>query len=579
MSSEQVGSGSRSRPALTAVACLERVLESLERVGLVPPAEDGTFLPDAAMCDDCTHEIENPRARRFGYAFTSCSRCGPRFSLARTVGLRLCAQCEAEYESPEDRHFRAEPLACPTCGPRLWLEIPDGRPLPMIGNDAGDAAVIAGAQRLLGEGAVLAIKGTGGFHLACDATNAGAVRRLRQRKGQGQSAFALMARSLAVIARYCDVGPAARTALGSPAAPVVVLPRRGGALPDDVAPGLGTLGFMLPATPLHYLLMARLDEPVVMTSGNRATCPSCTDNRAARLQLAEIADAFLMHDRDIVNRVDDSIVHVVDGAARVLRRARGYAPATLRMPPGFEQAPRVLSMGGDLKNTFCLLQEGRAMLSAHQGDLQDAATCEEYRWALDSLSRLFEHTPECLAVDPHPEYLSTKLGKERARLGGVALESVQHRHAHAASCLVDNGVPLDAPPVLAVVLDGPGMGLTRELWSGEFLITGYAKCTRIACLQPGRPGVSTGQIAADSHIGLADAVVRLASTLAAEGGIGTAALSGDVFENATLFERIATGLRDAGMNVLTHRQIPPNDGGLAIGQAAVAAARLLRRRR
>lgn len=447
---------------------------------------------DAATCRTCMEETLDPANRRYRYAFTNCTDCGPRLSIVSAipydrantsmVDFALCTECCAEYENPDDRRFHAEPNACPVCGPKCWLERTDAAVSSVRPNgiDAVDTA-----SALLQQGEIVAIKGIGGFHLACDATNADAVQRLRGRKRRYDKAFALMARDNEVIARYCSVGADEQRLLASPAAPIVLLQADGGErLPTTIAPGLNTLGFMLPYTPLHHLLLRDMDRPIVLTSGNLSDEPQCCGNSEARKRLASIADYLLLHDRDIINRLDDSVVRVMDGKPRVLRRSRGYAPGTLRLPPGFEKAPPVLALGGELKNTFCLTQHGQAIVSQHQGDLEDAATYADYRRNLSLYQRLFEHRPQLLAVDMHPEYLSSKLGSEWSERDGLPVEAIQHHHAHIASCLAENGVPLGTDPVLGVALDGQGYGVVDEmrgeLWGGEFLLADYRSFTRVA---------------------------------------------------------------------------------------------------
>ena len=420
-------------------------------------------VPDAASCELCMAETLSPSDRRHRYPFTNCTHCGPRFSIVSAIPydrantsmrrFALCPDCTAEYENPADRRFHAQPLACPACGPTIWLEPLGDGPSPATADAAETAA------RLLLDGAIIAVKGIGGFHLACDACNADAVERLRTRKHRYDKPFALMARDLDIMRRYCAMTPQDERLLRSAASPIVVLPTEGRErVAAAVAPGQRTLGFMLPYTPLHHLLFEGVDRPIVLTSGNLSDEPQCIDNDEARLKLAGIADYGLFHDRDIVNRIDDSVTRVMAGEVRMLRRARGYAPAPIALPEGFAASPPVLAMGGELKNTFCLLKKGQAILSQHLGDLEDAATFAEYRRSLALYCELFDHAPRILATDRHPQYLSTQLGQEWAAREGLALEEVQHHHAHIASCMAEHAVPLDAPPVLGIALDGLGYG-------------------------------------------------------------------------------------------------------------------------
>jgi hydrogenase maturation protein HypF len=336
-------------------------------------------VPDAATCAACVAEIFDPCSRRYGYPFTNCTHCGPRLTIMtglpydreRTTmaAFALCEGCAREYFDVKDRRFHAQPVACHTCGPRMRLERADGE---VISPESASA--------LLGQGAIVAVKGLGGFQLACDASHEGAVARLRNGKRRGRKPFALMARDLEVIQRFCEVDRLSEALLASSAAPIVILPARGAEhVAGAVAPGVGTLGFMLPNTPLHHLLLRHMAQPIVLTSGNLSDEPQCIDLAQAKARLKNVAQFFLTHDRDIVQRVDDSIMRVVAGAPRVLRRARGYAPAPLTLPPGFDHVPEILAFGGELKNAFCLLRDGQAILSHHIGDLENADTYADYQ--------------------------------------------------------------------------------------------------------------------------------------------------------------------------------------------------------
>ncbi|HFQ15858.1 MAG TPA: carbamoyltransferase HypF, partial [Rhodobacteraceae bacterium] len=448
-------------------------------------------VPDAATCPDCLADIRDPANRRYRYAFTNCTHCGPRLSIIRAVPydrantamavFGMCPRCRAEYEDPADRRFHAQPNACPECGPRLWLEDAAGARVPP---EAGEDE-IAAACRLIKAGSIVAIKGLGGFHLACDAANGAAVDRLRRRKRRHAKPFALMARDLRMAGQYVRLDDKSRRQLESAAAPVVVLPRDPSAPPlaDALAPGQDSLGFMLPYTPLHHLLMDGFDGPVVMTSGNLSEEPPCTANDPARAKLAAIADYLLLHDREIINRLDDSVVHFAGGRARLLRRARGFAPAPVRLPRNFAAAPRILAMGGELKNTFCLIREGQAILSPHIGDLDDAATHADYRHHLALFKRLFAFEPDMICVDAHPGYHSTQWGAKLAAEPGLPLVEVLHHHAHIAACMAEHEVPVDRK-VLGIALDGLGMGENGELWGGEFLLAGYRGFERLAHFVP-----------------------------------------------------------------------------------------------
>ena len=448
------------------------------------------IIPDAATCAECLSEINDPSQRRYRYPFTNCTYCGPRLTIIEAApydrattamrGFPICAECTAEYVDPADRRFHAQPIACPRCGPRLSLSTSAGQPVDVP--PRGDAITVT--ARLIADGHIVAIKGLGGFHLACDATNPEAVVRMRKRKRRFGKAFAVMMPDLDTVRRFCVLSTMEAQLLQSREAPIVLLDTDGDHFPEAVAPGLSTVGVMLPYTPLHHLLMQDLGRPAVMTSGNRSDEPQCTDGQEARARLAGIADYILDHDRPIVNRVDDSVVRVMAGESAMLRRARGYAPTPLLLPKGFEQASPVLAMGGELKATFCLAMNGQAILSQHLGDLENAPTFDDYRRTLNLYLRLFDHKPRFLAVDRHPDYLSRKLGEAIAEQSGIQLIDVQHHHAHIAACLADNHVPLDSAPLLGVALDGLGYGDDGTIWGGEFLIADYRSYRRIGSLRP-----------------------------------------------------------------------------------------------
>lgn len=674
--------------------------------------------PDAAICSACRAEVLDPGDRRFGYAFTNCTHCGPRLSIIRGIPydrantsmavFPMCPNCAGEYRDPADRRFHAQPNACFVCGPRVWLEsLAEGDAVERRGDETPSErafAVIEGAVELLRRGGILAIKGVGGFHLACDATNAAAVGELRRRKHRYAKPLALMVLDAAMAERYCALGRVEREALESTAAPIVLLRRlAGSAIAEGVAPGQDSLGVMLPYSPLHLLLMQHSGSPLVMTSGNLSEEPQCTENGEARERLGGIADAFLMHDRAILNRVDDSVVRVMDGTPRILRRARGFAPTPMALPQGFEGAPSLLALGGELKNAFCLLKDAQAILSQHIGDLENLAAEQGMRAALALFRTLFRHEPQAIAVDLHPRYRCTRIGRELALQAGLRVVEVQHHHAHIASVLAENGRPAAAPPVLGLAFDGLGFGTDGTLWGGEFLLADYRRAERVGrlrsfpliggdraakepwrnafahlygclgeapalwgglgCLQ-GRPletamqmvdkqfnsprttaagrwfdavaaalgihadgiayegqaaieleiaaarfgldqaeafpfaietadgglvldptpfwrrllaglegGESTEALAAGFHAGLTAAVLEMAGRLCQRHGVDTLALSGGVFQNRLLLEGVAQGARRMGLQVLQHRLVPANDGGIALGQAAIAALR------
>ncbi|MGH9928735.1 MAG: carbamoyltransferase HypF, partial [Pyrinomonadaceae bacterium] len=353
--------------------------------------------PDAAVCGACRAEVLDPKERRYGYPFANCTHCGPRFSIVKEVpydrvnttmaDFPMCASCTSEYLQPADRRFHAQPIACPTCGPSIWLERMD---TSATAAHPRATAPLDSVIELLKSGGVVAIRGLGGFHLACDATNAEAVKRLRQRKHRYGKPFALMAKDLETIRRYCNLTSAEAELLQSPEAPIVLLSADGPEqLPEGIAPGLNAVGFMLPYTPLHLLITRQIDRPLVMTSGNISDEPQVTSLDNARTGLRGIADAMLMHDREIANRIDDSVVRIVAGRPSLIRRARGYAPSAVPLPPGFDGAPDLLAFGGELKATFCVLKDGAAILSQHQGDLEDFSTFEDYQKNLQLYSRIY----------------------------------------------------------------------------------------------------------------------------------------------------------------------------------------------
>jgi hydrogenase maturation protein HypF len=437
--------------------------------------------PDAAICIACADEITNPSERRFRYPFTNCTHCGPRLSIvegipfdrAQTTMARyaMCEACGTEYRNPADRRFHAEAIACHTCGPTATLLRLDGG-VEGFGQHSTRDSVDA-ASTLIQMGEIVAIKGIGGYHLACDATKADTVARLRRLKRRDAKPFAMMARDIDIIRSYCSVGGKEESALTGPPGPIVLLDVQGSKrLPEAIAPGLSTLGFMLPTTPLHLLLLRHMNCPVVMTSGNVSNEPQVINDVAAGERLAGIASYALVHNREIANRVDDSVVRVMAGRARILRRARGFAPAPIALPSGFEAAPELLAMGGELKATFCMVKEGAAILSQHQGDLEDAPTFDDYRKTLALFTELFDHAPVALVADKHSEYLSSKLAHERARADALPLLEVQHHHAHVAACLAENGAVSTATDVAksaaGMVLTEPGLaGIVAAVKEGR----------------------------------------------------------------------------------------------------------------
>ncbi|MCE2903777.1 MAG: carbamoyltransferase HypF [Anabaena sp. CoA2_C59] len=449
--------------------------------------------PDAASCPQCQREIFDPFSRYFRYPFTNCTHCGPRLTIIRAIpydrdntsmaNFPMCKECEREYEDVENRRFHAQPVACFVCGPRAWLERADGK--PMISDMFSMLDDLDAVCTLLQKGEIIAIKGLGGFNLACDATLQNAVQKLRNRKYRYHKPLALMARDINIISEYCYINDLEKQLLTSSAAPIVLLKIKDNSkLASDLAPGQNTLGFMLPYTPLHHLILRRMKVPIVLTSANISNEPQCINNEDAKDKLSKIADYFLLHNRDIVNRVDDSVVRVIDNKIQTLRRARGYAPAPIILPPGFEKIPPILAMGSELKNTFCLLREGEAILSQHLGDLENASAFNAYQETLNLYLNLFQHKPEIIAIDKHPEYLSSKLGKQLATVNHIKLEEIQHHHAHIAACMAENQISLDTKPILGIAFDGLGYGEDGTLWGGEFLLADYQSFQRLATFKP-----------------------------------------------------------------------------------------------
>jgi hydrogenase maturation protein HypF len=442
--------------------------------------------PDVATCAACLDELFDPANRRYRYPFINCTNCGPRFSITRAVpydralttmaAFSMCAACQAEYDSLADRRFHAQPNACPVCGPRIQLLDRQGVDLGIPPPD-----VIAHAARLLREGAILAIKGLGGYHLACDPCNPDAVHALRCRKARQDKPFALMARDLAQARALCQVGPEEATLLTSLARPIVLLLRRtGDGVTADVAPRQTSLGMMLAYTPLHHLLLHDMGAPLVMTSGNRSDEPIAYQDEEALARLGDIADYFLAHNRPIHMRCDDSVARIVAGAPYLTRRSRGYAPAPLTTVEPFSR--HILACGGELKNTFCLAKEQHAFLSHHIGDLENYETNCSFQEGIAHYCGLFDVQPQLVAYDLHPEYLSTKYARELEEQGLSAI-GVQHHHAHIASCLADNERPI-GERVIGVALDGTGYGTDGTIWGGEFFAgsiqAGFARRAHLA---------------------------------------------------------------------------------------------------
>jgi len=471
-------------------------------------AEEGAMTlvsPDTATCPECTAELFSASDRRYRYPFINCTNCGPRFTIIGdvpydrpTTSMRdfpMCPECAEEYADPGDRRFHAQPDACFICGPRLYLNAPGGAPdwgwapevevAPRSHRDrdveaSRSDAILAAAVDLLRAGRILAIKGLGGFHLACDATNADAVAALRERKRRWGKPLAVMVRDLDTASAYCHVDETEAALLTGSVRPIVLLRKRstggpvtGGHLAPGVADGLTEIGVMLPYTPLHHLLLSAVDGSLVMTSGNLSDEPIATDNSEALERLAPIADAFLLHDRAILSRYDDSVVRVVEGRTEIVRRSRGYAPFPIALP--FESDTDILAAGPEQKNTFTLLTKGYAFVSQHIGDMENAETLASYEATIRLYERLFRISPETVAFDLHPEYLSTKwaLSQPQPKVG------VQHHHAHVVSVTAEHGI---SERVIGVAFDGTGYGEDGRIWGGEVLLADWEEYERFAHL-------------------------------------------------------------------------------------------------
>ena len=446
---------------------------------------------DAATCSACLSDVKDPSNRRFGYPFTNCTHCGPRFSITVNIPydrantsmatFSQCKDCLKEYHDPNDRRFHAQPNACPTCGPTLWLEDNLGHRY----NETVNHLAIELAAKLLANGKIIAIKGLGGFHLVCDATNTQAVKTLRRRKNRPAKPLALMAKDIAQVHQFAHTSTTCCELLQSSAAPVVLLEKKEPTnLAQCVAPGQNKLGMMLPYTAMHHWLLDNLTAPIVCTSGNKTDEPQCISNEQARTQLASIADYLLIHDREIVNRIDDSVLLLGKENHRSLRRARGYAPRPIPLPYGFTDIKPTFAAGADLKNTFCVAQNNQAIVSQHIGDLENYSTQQDYRKNFELYQSLYQFKPSVVAVDKHPNYFSTRFGEQLAANQDLILNRVQHHHAHIAALMVEAKKPLLSPPLLGIALDGLGYGDNDTLWGGEFLLVDYAKSTRLAHFQP-----------------------------------------------------------------------------------------------
>jgi hydrogenase maturation protein HypF len=514
----------REKPPRSSIQSLEA--SWLDPVGFaafeIRPSEAGgaktaLVLPDIATCPDCLGEIFDLHNRRYGYPFTNCTNCGPRFSIIKALpydrastsmaGFIMCLQCQAEYDDPLDRRFHAQPNACPVCGPQLELWDRKGRAVSSVdpGSIERSRGAIAAAADAIRQGQILAVKGLGGFHLMVAAHNDEAIRRLRELKHREEKPFALMFPSLPAIQAACEVSPLEERLLRSPEAPIVLLRRQHptrntqhvSALPASLAPGNPNLGVMLPYTPLHHLLLSSLWFPLVATSGNLSDEPICTDEHEVLERLGGIADLFLIHNRPIVRHVDDSIVRVMMGRELVLRRARGYAPLPIQLPATIAnrqsaQGNAVLAVGAHLKNTIALSVGRQAFISQHIGDLETDQANDAFRRVITDFQDLYGACPAIIAADAHPDYLSTRFAQEIANPDpqpstlNPQIITVQHHIAHVLSCMAENELE---PPVLGVSWDGTGYGLDGTVWGGEFFLVTETSCERVAHLRQFRlPG-------------------------------------------------------------------------------------------
>ncbi len=461
-------------------------------------AEEGRYQlisPDIATCADCRRELLDPNDRRYRYPFTNCTNCGPRFTIIRDIPYDrplttmqpfvMCPHCQREYDDPLDRRFHAQPNACPVCGPQVWLE-GSGTAGPHLA-ERDDAVRLAG--RMLVAGKVLAIKGLGGFHLACDATNATAVGVLRKRKGRPAKPLAVMMASMDHVRRQCHVSEEEESLLASQQCPIVLLRwRDDSSIVPEVAPQNLYLGVMLAYTPLHHILLRDVCRPLVMTSGNLSEEPIAQSNDEARQRLGPLADAFLMHNRDIYARYDDSVVFVTQSttlqasnsqSTQYIRRSRGYAPLPVRLP---FKTGQMLATGSELKNTFCLTRDDFAFVSQHIGDMENLETLEHFEASVALFQHIFRTEPELFAHDLHPDYHATKFAQTQSS-DGQPLVPIQHHQAHIASCLVDNGWGKASGPVIGVAWDGTGYGPDGRIWGGEFFVGDYCGFRRAAHLE------------------------------------------------------------------------------------------------
>ncbi|GIV66166.1 MAG: carbamoyltransferase HypF [Bellilinea sp.] len=663
------------------------------------PAQFQPIPPDTAICADCRRELFDPLDRRYHYPFINCTNCGPRFTIIQSLpydrpnttmaAFPMCHSCSEEFENPTDRRFHAQPVACPDCGPQVWFEV-EGQPI------AFKEDAIQTARQWLKQGKILAVKGLGGFHLACDATNEKAVQLLRERKQRSDKPFALMAFDLKAIEEYCLVNSQEKEWLESRFAPIVLLQtRQPQRLPEIIAPRQKRLGFMLAYTPLHLLLTEPEEgypSVLVMTSGNLSDEPIAYRDDQARRQLASLADAFLFHNREIHMRVDDSVIQSHRSKPYFIRRSRGFAPDGLII---HQELPPLLAVGAELKNTFCLTRGQYAFLSHYIGDMENYETFQSFEEGIAHFERVFQIKPQAIACDQHPDYLATRYAIQRSRSQNLPLIQVQHHHAHLVSCLADNQYPFEQQ-VIGVILDGTGYGSDGAIWGGEFLLGNQAGFQRLlhlkyvplpggdaatrrvsritlahlwsagleweadlpavktlceeertllrtqlerrintpltssmgrlfdavagllgirdrvtyegqaaielenladenelgvypfsinkdevdllmlweAILSDWRKGIPPPIIAGRFHNAVAHLILEAAQTIRQISGVKTVVLSGGVWQNQLLLKKTLPLLENSSFEVLTHQRVPANDGGIALGQALIAAHQL-----
>ena len=662
--------------------------------------------PDIGICDDCLRELFNPADRRYLYPFINCTNCGPRFTIIKDIpydrqrttmsSFKMCRECELEYNDPSNRRFHAQPNACWKCGPSLKL-------LDREGNDKKVSDPVLSAAELIRKGKILAVKGIGGYHLACDATDSRVVNKLRERKNRIDKPFALMMLNIQQVKKFCRVSLEEERLLLSPRRPIVLLKRRDkNQLPQEIAPNNKYLGIMLPYTPLHYLLLREVKIPLVMTSGNISEEPIAYKDEDALCKLNKIADFFLVHNREIQIRVDDSVARVIEGKPVLIRRSRGYAPQPVKM--GFKAEKCLLAMGGHLKNTFCFLRKDYSIISHHIGDLENLDALSSLEEGIEHYKKIFYCNPQIVVCDMHPNYASTALAKMYAERNSLPLIMVQHHHAHIASVLAEKNVD---ERVIGVAFDGSGLGNDGTIWGGEFLIAdqvefkrvahlryvhlpggetairqpwrvGFSylyeiygkKCGEVACqilsdfvkfeevnivqkliekrinspltssagrlfdavssllgvrgkinyegqaaielemlaenrqekfypfeiveegekfvvdtlplvrcvIEEKKRGVNTTVVATRFHWTVSHIILKVCQKIRGCFGLNKVALSGGVFQNILIVKQVHSLLTSSGFEVFLHSIVPPNDGGISLGQAVVAYKRAIQKK-